>query len=328
MSKIKDLEKLVEEVNKKHGEKSIFRLGDKRQEVVPHISTGILAVDSALGCGGFPLGKIVEVFGAEATGKSSLCLSTAVQAQKRGLNVAYLDTEYALNVEQAEKFGVNVDELLISQPETAEEVFEVIQTLIGKVSLIVVDSVNAMITKRELDSDFGDANLGIKAKLMSQALPVIRPALTKSDTCLVFLNQIRDAVGAIGHAPTYTTAGGRALRFYSDIRGEIKRMGQIKPQKADEATGHKVTIKFIKNRVGVPYKVANYDVVYADKSTIYNELLEIGVESGLIKKGGAYYSYGDVKIQSQDSFKEFLVENNDVKEKLEHEVRSYLGLLA
>lgn len=319
------IDQVVESINTKYGEGTIFRLGEKSTKV-PVIPTGILGLDVALGVGGLPLGKVVEIYGPGGSGKSSLALSTAAQAQKLGHNVAFIDVEYALNVEYAAQIGVDVDSLYVSQPDSAEHVFEVMETLIESslVGMIVVDSVDAMVATRELESDYGDSNVGIKAKLMSQALRRLKAQISKANVCVVFINQTRDQIGVMGYGDTSITTGGKALSFYADVRLAPKRIGQIKS--GEDVVGHKTKVTVTKNKVAAPMKNYAYEVIYGEAGTLYGELVDYGVEAGFVTKGGAWFTYEDKKWQGKEKMKEALREDEALRNEVEQKVRGWLGL--
>lgn len=322
-----NIDSILNEINKKHGEGSIFLLGSEEHTDVESIPTGIYGVDVATGIGGVPLGKYVEIFAESGAGKSSFCLSVAAQAQKQGLLVAYLDGEHAVNLDFAEKLGVVKKDLLFSQPDNAEVGFDIVESLIdsNQVSLIIIDSVDALLTKRELEGELSDSDIGIKAKFMSKACRRLKAKTHNANCCLIFISQMRDNIGAMGHAEKTTTTGGKALKFYSDMRIRFKRVGQIKS--GDDVVGHKVEGTVVKNKIAAPMKNFAYEVYYADYNTIYSELIDLGIEAGLINKGGAWLTYGEVKLQGKEKFRQLLMENSEVKEKLDLEVKGWLGLI-
>lgn len=322
---------VVSGINSKFGAGTMFKLGERKVEWVPVIPTGIIGLDAALGVGGLPLGRIVEIMGPQGSGKSSICISTAAQAQKLGYDVAYIDVEYALNTEYAEQLGVDINNLFVSQPDSAEKVFEVIEALLEQatnVKVIIVDSVDAMITQREMEADFGDSNIGIKAKLMSQAMRRLKAKVAKANVCLVFVNQLRDVIGAMGYAETTITTGGKALGYYADVRITSKRTGKLKG-KGDEASdvvGHKTLLEVIKNKVAPPFKKYEYEVTYGDNNFRATEMVKLAVDLDIIHRAGAFYSFEDGKWQGATALREAL-EDADLLDRVVTAVKGNLGLL-
>ena len=291
--KLKVLEEALKQIDKQFGRGTVMRLGEKRPvvetgEVIP---TGSLALDAALGIGGVPRGRVIEIFGPEACGKTTLALHIVAEAQKRGGIAAYIDAEHALDPQYARNLGVNVDDLFISQPDTGEQALEIAETLTrsGAVDVIVVDSVAALVPRAEIEGEMGDAHIGLQARLMSQALRKLTAAISKSRTCALFLNQVRYKIGVMFGTPT-TTPGGLALKFYSTVRMEMKRLDQIKI--GDRIIGNKVSVKIVKNKLAPPFKKAEFDIYYGKGISRESELLNLGVEHKIIKKSGAWYAYG------------------------------------
>lgn len=320
------LEQILKDINKKHGEGSIFKLSDKGLdiEVIP---TGIIGLDAALGVGGLPKGRITEIFGQNGSGKSSIAVSTAIQAQKAGLNVAYVDVENALDLNLAQQMGLNLGSVFMSQPDTAEDVFDICETLFKskEFGLVVVDSVAQLVSKREFDADFGDSVVGVLPKLMSQAMRKLVNPIAESNSVLLLINQIRDNMNAMGYAPTTITPAGHAIRFASTIRIETKRVGQIK--KDELVVGHKNQANVIKNKVAPPMKKYEWEVIYGEPITLYGELIDLGIDGKIIEKAGAgWMTYGSTKLQGKDKFKQYLMENPEITAGLETKVKGWLGL--
>lgn len=326
--KLKVLEEALKQIDKQFGRGTVMRLGEKRPvietgEVIP---TGSLALDAALGIGGVPRGRVIEIFGPEACGKTTLALHIVAEAQKRGGIAAYIDAEHALDPQYARNLGVNVDDLFISQPDTGEQALEIAETLTrsGAVDVIVVDSVAALVPRAEIEGEMGDAHIGLQARLMSQALRKLTAAISKSRTCALFLNQVRYKIGVMFGTPT-TTPGGLALKFYSTVRMEMKRLDQIKV--GDRIIGNKVSVKIVKNKLAPPFKKAEFDIYYGKGISRESELLNLGVEHKIIKKSGAWYAYGDLQLgQGRENAIKFLMEHPELVQELEHKIRSLLGL--
>ena len=326
--KLKVLEEALKQIDKQFGRGTVMRLGEKRPvvetgEVIP---TGSLALDAALGIGGVPRGRVIEIFGPEACGKTTLALHIVAEAQKRGGIAAYIDAEHALDPQYACNLGVNVDDLFISQPDTGEQALEIAETLTrsGAVDVIVVDSVAALVPRAEIEGEMGDAHIGLQARLMSQALRKLTAAISKSRTCALFLNQVRYKIGVMFGTPT-TTPGGLALKFYSTVRMEMKRLDQIKI--GDRIIGNKVSVKIVKNKLAPPFKKAEFDIYYGKGISRESELLNLGVEHKIIKKSGAWYAYGDLQLgQGRENAIKFLMEHPELVQELEHKIRPLLGL--
>lgn len=326
--KLKVLEEALKQIDKQFGRGTVMRLGEKRPvietgEVIP---TGSLALDAALGIGGVPRGRVIEIFGPEACGKTTLALHIVAEAQKRGGIAAYIDAEHALDPQYARNLGVNVDDLFISQPDTGEQALEIAETLTrsGAVDVIVVDSVAALVPRAEIEGEMGDAHIGLQARLMSQALRKLTAAISKSRTCALFLNQVRYKIGVMFGTPT-TTPGGLALKFYSTVRMEMKRLDQIKV--GDKIIGNKVSVKIVKNKLAPPFKKAEFDIYYGKGISRESELLNLGVEHKIIKKSGAWYAYGDLQLgQGRENAIKFLMEHPELVQELEHKIRTLLGL--
>ncbi len=325
--KKKAIEEALKQIEKQFGKGTVMQLGDKTIVKVDVIPTGSIGLDYALGVGGVPRGRIVEIFGQEASGKTTLALHIIAEAQKRGGIAAFIDAEHALDPKYASNIGVNVENLLISQPDTGEQALEIAETLIrsGGIDLIVVDSVAALVPKAEIDGEMGDAHVGLQARLMSQALRKLTGVLNKSYTSAVFINQVRYKIGMM-FGPQYTTPGGLALKFHSSVRIDIRNLGAIK--EGDENIGMRVSCKVVKNKLAPPFKSAEFDIIYGQGISKEGELIDIGINLGIIEKTGAWYSYKDEKIgQGREKVRAFLIENPDIKEKIENEIRRKLNIL-
>ena len=325
--KAKMLESAITQIEKQYGKGSIMRLGSKDVMVpVSVISTGALSIDAALGVGGFPRGRVVEVFGPESGGKTTLALHVIAEAQKTGGQAAFIDAEHALDPRYARKLGVDVDNLLVSQPDNGEQALEIAETLIrsGAVDVVVVDSVAALVPKAELEGEMGEPQMGLQARLMSQALRKLTAIVSKSRTCLVFINQIREKIGVLFGNPE-TTTGGRALKFYSSIRLDIRRIQAIKD--GDRVVGSRTRAKVVKNKVAAPFREAEFDILYGEGVSREGDLLDLGVEKALIEKSGTWLSFGGERLgQGRENARLFLKENTDIRDKIEAALRKQLGL--
>src|SRR6184192_135857 len=316
------------QIEKQFGKGSIMRLGSK-EAVVPIavIPTGAISFDAALGAGGFPRGRVVEIFGPESSGKTTIALQVIAQAQKAGGMAAFVDAEHALDPLYARKLGVDVDNLLVSQPDYGEQALEITGALIasGSIDVLVVDSVAALVPKAELDGEMGDSHMGLQARLMSQALRKLTGIVSKSKTCLIFINQIREKIGVMFGNPE-TTTGGRALKFYSSVRADIRRIAAIKD--GDVVTGNRTKIKIVKNKMAPPFREAEFDIIYGEGISKEGDLIDLGVENNLVEKSGAWFSYKGERIgQGRENAKQFLKDNPDVKKKIDTELRKTLGLV-
>jgi len=325
--KIKVLELAISQIEKQYGKGSIVRLGS-RDVLVPVsvIPTGALSLDTALGVGGFPRGRVVEVYGPESGGKTTLALHVIAEAQKTGGQAAFIDAEHALEPSYARKLGVDVDNLLVSQPDNGEQALEIAETLIrsGGVDVVVVDSVAALVPKAELEGEMGEPQMGLQARLMSQALRKLTAIVSKSRTCLIFINQIREKIGVLFGNPE-TTTGGRALKFYASIRLDIRRIQAIKD--GDRVVGSRTRAKVVKNKVAAPFREAEFDILYGEGISREGDLLDLGVENGLIEKTGTWMSFGGERLgQGRENARVFLRENTDIREKIEAALRKHLGL--
>ena len=325
--KLKALETAIGQIERQFGKGAVMRMGEQPRVPIGFIPSGSIALDAALGIGGVPRGRIVEIYGPEASGKTSLALHVIANAQRTGGLAAFVDAEHALDPEYAGKLGVNLDELLISQPDYGEQALEIAETLIrsGSVDVIVIDSVAALVPRAELEGDMGDAQMGLQARLMSQALRKLAGIVSKSKTCLVFINQVREKIGVIFGNPE-TTTGGRALKFYASVRIDIRRTSSIK--QGDEVIGSRTKAKVAKNKVAVPFKVAEFDILYGEGISRTGELLDLGVEHHIVQKSGSWYSLGETRIgQGREAARAHLVENPEMADEIEYKVREKLGLI-
>jgi len=316
------------QIEKQFGKGSIMRLGSK-EAIVPIavISTGAISFDAALGVGGVPRGRVVEIFGPESSGKTTIALQVIAQAQAQGGLAAFVDAEHALDPGYAKKLGVDVDNLLVSQPDYGEQALEIAEALVrsGAIDVLVVDSVAALVPKAELDGEMGDSHMGLQARLMSQALRKLTGIVSKSRTCLIFINQIREKIGVMFGNPE-TTTGGRALKFYSSVRIDIRRIAAIK--EGDVVTGSRTKVKVVKNKVAAPFREAEFDIMYGEGISREGDLLDVAVNHGLLEKSGAWFSYKGERIgQGRENARQFLKENKETLAKLDAEVRKALGLI-
>lgn len=324
--KRKALDAAVHQIERQFGKGSIMRLGEDDLGIrIPIISTGSLALDQALGIGGVPRGRVVEVFGPEASGKTTLALHMVAEAQKKEGIAAFIDAEHALDPNYARRLGVDIDNLLISQPDTGEQALEIAETLVrsGAVDIIVVDSVAALVPRAEIEGEMGDAHMGLQARLMSQALRKLTGAVSKSKTCLAFVNQIRMRIGVMFGNPE-TTTGGTALKFYSSVRLDIRRISTIKD--AQEVKGIRARVRVVKNKFAPPFRDAEFDIIYGVGISKEGELLDIGISHDLVEKAGTWFSFGDERLgQGRENAKVFLKENPEIAAELEKQVREKLG---
>ena len=324
--KQKALDSALAQIERQFGKGSIMKLGGENViQEIEATSTGSLGLDIALGIGGLPKGRIIEIFGPESSGKTTLTLHCVAEEQKQGGVCAFVDAEHALDPQYAKKLGVDLDELLISQPDTGEQALEITDTLVrsGAVSLIVVDSVAALTPKSELEGDMGDSNVGVQARLMSQAMRKLTGSISRSNCMVVFINQIRMKIGVMFGSPE-TTTGGNALKFYSSVRLDIRRIGAIKDR--DEIVGNATRVKVVKNKVAPPFKQVEFDIMYGEGISKTGELLDLGVKAGVVEKSGAWYSYGDERIgQGRENAKIFLKENDFIALEIEDKIRAAHG---
>jgi recombination protein RecA len=324
--KLKAAETALQQIERQFGKGSIMRLGAREVVGIQVIPSGSIGVDAALGCGGVPRGRIVEIFGPESSGKTTFSLHVIAETQKLGGLAAFIDAEHALDAEYAKKLGVDIDNLLVSQPDSGEQALEIAEMLVrsGAIDLIVIDSVAALVPRAELEGEMGDSHVGLQARLMSQALRKLTGIVSKSKTCLVFINQIREKIGVMFGSPE-TTTGGRALKFYSSVRLDIRRTNQIK--EGDEVTGSRVKVKVVKNKCAAPFRQAEFDISYGEGISREGELIDLGLEHRIIEKSGSWFSYGDMRLgQGRDNSKNFLRENPDLLAEVETKVRRALGM--
>jgi len=325
--KMKSLETAITQIERQFGKGAIMKMGEQPSIRVNIIPTGSIALDAALGVGGVPRGRIVEIYGPESSGKTTLALHIIANAQKSGGLAAFIDAEHALDPEYAEKLGVHLDELLVSQPDFGEQALEIAETLIrsASIDIIVIDSVAALVPRAELEGDMGDAQMGLQARLMSQALRKLAGIVSKSNTCLLFINQVREKIGVMFGNPE-TTTGGRALKFYSSVRIDIRRTSAIK--RGDEVVGNRTKAKVAKNKVAAPFRKAEFDIMYGEGISYTGELLDLGVEQRLIQKSGSWYAYGETRLgQGREAARNFLKENPEIVAEIDARLRQALGLL-
>jgi len=327
MDKGKAIESALLQIEKKFGKGSIMRLGEKPHDDVGAISTGCLSLDAAIGIGGFPRGRIVEVYGPESSGKTTLALQVVASAQKLGGIAAYIDAEHAMDPEYAGKLGVNIEDMLISQPDSGEQALEIAETLVrsNSVDVIVIDSVAALVPRAELDGEMGDSLPGLQARLMSQALRKLTAIVASSRTCFIFINQLREKIGVFFGSPE-TTTGGKALKFYASVRLDIRRIGAIK--EGDKNVGNRTRVKVVKNKVAPPFHEAEFDIMYGEGISKEGDLLDLAVNHNVVEKSGAWFSYGGERLgQGRENVKNMLKENPDLTDRIEHDVKTALGLI-
>jgi recombination protein RecA len=329
MDKQKALEAALSQIERSFGKGSIMKLGKNEQVVeIESISTGSLSLDIALGIGGLPRGRVIEIYGPESSGKTTLTLQTIAEAQKKGGTCAFIDAEHALDPVYARKLGVNLEELLISQPDTGEQALEICDTLVrsGAVDVLVIDSVAALTPKAELDGEMGDSLPGLQARLMSQALRKLTASISKSNTMVIFINQIRMKIGVMFGSPE-TTTGGNALKFYASVRLDIRRIGAIKER--EEVVGNQTRVKVVKNKVAPPFKQVEFDIMYGEGISKTGELVDLGVKAGIVEKSGSWFSYNSTRIgQGRENAKLFLKDNPAMAEEIEAAIRANAGLIA
>ncbi len=322
----KTLDSAIFQIQKQFGKGSIMRMGSQAAEQIPVIPTGILGIDIATGVGGFPRGRVVEIYGPESSGKTTLALHVVAEAQKLGGTAAFIDAEHALDVYYAERLGVNVDDLLVSQPDYGEQALEIAEILIrsGSVDVIVVDSVAALTPKAEIEGNIGDSHVGLQARMMSQTMRKLTAILKQTNTTIIFINQIRMKIGVMFGNPE-TTTGGNALKFYASMRIDIRRMAQIKD--GQDVVGNRTKVKMVKNKVAPPFKVAEFDIVYGEGISRVGDLLDLAVEQDIVEKSGAWYSYNGERVgQGRENAKAFLKDHDDLVMEIENKVRLGYGL--
>ena len=326
--KDKALEAALSQIERAHGKGSIMKLGDGSAPVdIEAVSTGSIGLDIALGIGGVPRGRIVEIYGPESSGKTTLALHIVSEAQKKGGTCAFIDAEHALDPVYARKLDVDVEELLISQPDAGEQALEIADTLVrsGAIDVIVIDSVAALVPRAELEGEMGDTHVGLQARLMSQALRKLTGSINRSQCLIIFINQIRMKIGVMFGSPE-TTTGGNALKFYSSVRLDIRRIGAIKDR--DEIVCNQTRVKVVKNKMAPPFKTIEFDIMYGEGISKMGELVDLGVKAGLVEKSGSWFSYGDQRIgQGRENAKTFLLENSDISDQLQREILEHAGVL-
>ncbi|MBN9482252.1 MAG: recombinase RecA [Bacteroidetes bacterium 43-93] len=322
--KLKVLKLAIDKIEKDYGKGSVMMLGDKQQDKIDVISTGSLGLDVALGVGGFPRGRIIEIYGPESSGKTTIAIHTIAEAQKKGGICAIIDAEHAFDASYARKLGVDVDNLIISQPDYGEQALEIADRLIssGAVDVVVIDSVAALVPKGELEGEMGDSKMGLQARLMSQALRKLTATINRTGCCCIFINQLREKIGVMFGNPE-TTTGGNALKFYASVRLDIRRISQIKD--GDVASGNRTRVKVVKNKVAPPFRQVEFDIIFGEGISKIGEIIDMGVELGILQKSGSWFSYNDSKIgQGRDSVKQFLADNPEVAEDVENKIRAAL----
>ncbi|MBD8004089.1 recombinase RecA [Bacillus norwichensis] len=320
------LDMALKQIEKQFGKGSIMKLGEQTDRKISTIPSGSLALDIALGVGGYPRGRVIEIYGPESSGKTTVALHAIAEAQARGGTAAFIDAEHALDPVYAQKLGVNIDELLLSQPDTGEQALEIAEALVrsGAIEILVIDSVAALVPKAEIEGEMGDSHVGLQARLMSQALRKLSGAINKSKTIAIFINQIREKVGVMFGNPE-TTPGGRALKFYSSVRLEVRRAEQLK--QGQEVVGSKTRIKIVKNKVAPPFRTAEVDIMYGEGISHEGEIIDMGSELDIVQKSGSWYSYNDERLgQGRENAKLFLKENEDLRREIMFKIREYYGL--
>jgi recombination protein RecA len=322
--KLKALQLTLDKIEKGYGKGSIMRMGDSVIVDVPAISTGSIGLDVALGVGGLPRGRVIEIYGPESSGKTTLAIHAIAEAQKAGGIAAFIDAEHAFDRFYAQKLGVDIDNLLISQPDNGEQALEITDHLIrsGAIDIVVIDSVAALTPKAEIEGEMGDSKMGLQARLMSQALRKLTANINKTNTCCIFINQLREKIGVMFGNPE-TTTGGNALKFYASVRLDIRRTGQLK--EGEEINGNRTKVKIVKNKLAPPFRKAEFDIMYGEGISKTGELVDLGVENDIIKKSGSWFSYGDTKLgQGRDAVKVLLADNLELAEELEQKIREVL----
>jgi recombination protein RecA len=318
---LKALQLTLDKLEKSYGKGAVMKLGDEAVEPLESISTGSLGLDIALGIGGLPKGRVIEIYGPESSGKTTLATHVIAEAQKKGGIAAFIDAEHAFDKYYAQKLGVDVENLLIAQPDNGEQALEIADNLIrsGAIDIIVIDSVAALVPKAEIEGEMGDSKMGLQARLMSQALRKLTGTIAKTGCCCIFINQLREKIGIMFGNPE-TTTGGNALKFYASVRLDIRRISQIK--ETDEVTGNRVKVKIVKNKVAPPFRIAEFDIMFGEGISKAGEVVDLGVEFEIIKKAGSWFSYGDTKLgQGRDAVKQLLLENPELMEELEAKIK-------
>lgn len=328
MDKNKALETALSQIEKAYGKGSIWKLGQRPNMEVEAISTGSLGLDIALGIGGLPKGRVIEIFGPESSGKTTLTLQVIAEAQKKGGTCAFIDAEHALDPVYAKKLGVNIDELILSQPDTGEQALEIADTLVrsGAIDVVVIDSVAALVPKAEIEGEMGDSHMGLQARLMSQALRKLTGSISKTNCMIIFINQIRMKIGVMFGSPE-TTTGGNALKFYASVRLDIRRTGSIKEK--EDVIGSQTKVKVVKNKVSPPFKIAEFDIMYGEGISKTGELIDLGVKADIVEKSGSWYSYNNERIgQGRENCKIFLRNNPSIANEIEQKLRKIASELA
>ncbi|MFC6099891.1 recombinase RecA [Olivibacter domesticus] len=323
--KLKALQLTLDKLEKSYGKGTIMKLGDSAVEPIDAISTGSLGLDIALGIGGVPKGRVIEIYGPESSGKTTLATHIIAEAQKKGGIAAFIDAEHAFDKYYAGKLGVDIENLLISQPDNGEQALEIADNLIrsGAIDVIVIDSVAALVPKGEIEGEMGDSKMGLQARLMSQALRKLTGTISKTNCCCIFINQLREKIGVMFGNPE-TTTGGNALKFYASVRLDIRRTSQIKD--ADEVSGNRVKVKIVKNKVAPPFRVAEFDIMFGEGISKVGEIIDLGVDFNVIKKSGSWFSYGETKLgQGRDAVKSLLLDNPDLMEELESKIKTMIS---
>ncbi|GAA1171424.1 recombinase RecA [Nesterenkonia xinjiangensis] len=323
----KSLEAALAQIDKQYGKGSVMRLGDETRAPIETISTSSIAMDAALGIGGFPRGRVVEIYGPESSGKTTVALHAVANAQKNGGIAAFIDAEHALDPTYAEKLGVDTDALLVSQPDTGEQALEIMDMLVssGSLDIVVIDSVAALVPRAEIEGEMGDSHVGLQARLMSQALRKIAGRLSQTKTTAIFINQLREKIGVFFGSPE-TTSGGKALKFYSSVRVDVRRIETLK--EGTNAVGNRTRAKIVKNKMAPPFKQAEFDILYGEGISREGGLIDVGVENGLVKKSGAWFTYdGDQLGQGKEKARHFLKDNPDLADEIERRIREKLGII-
>ncbi|WP_291404352.1 recombinase RecA [Daejeonella sp.] len=319
--KLKALQLTLDKLEKSYGKGTVMKLGDNAVEAIESISTGSISLDIALGIGGLPKGRVIEIYGPESSGKTTLAIHAIAEAQKKGGIAAFIDAEHAFDKFYASKLGVDIENLLISQPDNGEQALEIADNLIrsGAIDIIVIDSVAALVPKAEIEGEMGDSKMGLHARLMSQALRKLTGTISKTGCCCIFINQLRDKIGVMFGSPE-TTTGGNALKFYASVRLDIRRISQIKD--TDEVSGNRAKVKVVKNKLAPPFRIAEFDIMFGQGISKAGEIIDLGVDFEIIKKAGSWFSYGDTKLgQGRDAVKQLLLDNPDLMDELEAKIK-------